>query len=101
MTRDDIQKEFDEFIEFPTEEKSFVTTTSALLFAEHIAAMSAKAEREACLLACEAIETDRWALYKGWSPYKGTEDGRASEHTQGQSDGASDCAAAIKARSNA
>lgn len=98
MTREEIQKEFDGFIEFPTSEKSFVTTTSCLLFAEHIAAMAVKAEREACEKACEVIETDRLALYKGRPPYHGTEDGRASEYTQGQSDGASDCAAAIKAR---
>ena len=147
MNREDIRKQFEIFIEFPTDERSFVTTRSALLFAEHVAAMAATAERikhqadiekwkgaaataekwrgmalskdgdgrtvqaiqaearewerQACEKACEAIETDRWALYKGRPPYKGTEDGRASEYTQGQSDGASDCVAAIKARSNA
>lgn len=43
MTRDDIQDEFDRFIEFPEgSTRTIVTVTSTLLFAEHIA----RAERE-------------------------------------------------------
>ena len=40
MTKDEIKKAFYAFIEFPKDDnKSFVTTTSTLLFAEHIAAL--------------------------------------------------------------
>lgn len=43
MTRDDIQAEFDRFIEFPEgSPRTMVTVTSTLLFAEHIV----RAERE-------------------------------------------------------
>lgn len=37
MTRDEIRAEWDKFIEYPSESRLHVTTTSALLFAEHIA----------------------------------------------------------------
>ena len=46
--------------------------------------------------ACEAISVDRWSLYKGRAPYTGKESGRADPDTQGQSDGADACAAAIE-----
>jgi hypothetical protein len=59
------------------------------------------AEREACAVACDDIEVDRWSLFKGRAPYTGQEDGRASSYVQGESDGAGKCAAAIRARSNA
>ena len=55
-------------------------------------------EREACALACEAIEIDQWSLYKGRPPYTGKELERASEYTQGMSDGAGQCHQAIRAR---
>lgn len=48
MTRDEIQKEFDRFFEFDTDDRSIVTSTSAKLFAEHIAGLAVAAEREAC-----------------------------------------------------
>ena len=49
MTHDEIQKEWDSFIEYPDgSSKLYVTTTSALLFARHIAYMAADKEREAC-----------------------------------------------------
>lgn len=48
MTRDEIQKEFDRFFEFDTDNRSIVTSTSAKLFAEHIAGLTVAAEREAC-----------------------------------------------------
>ena len=53
MTRDEIQAEFDAFIEFPGKDKSYVTTVSTLLFAEHIArkarAQGLREAREVCL----------------------------------------------------
>ena len=46
---------------------------------------------------CEAIENERWALYKGRPPYTGTEQGRADNYVQGESDGAGLCVNAIRA----
>jgi hypothetical protein len=46
---------------------------------------------------CDAIESDKWALYKGREPYKGNEPGRADPHVQGESDGAGQCASRIRA----
>ena len=49
MTHDEIQKEWDSFIEYPNgSSKLYVTTTSALLFARHIVDMATSKEREAC-----------------------------------------------------
>lgn len=56
-----------------------------------------KAALERAEKACEAIETERWALYKGRPPYTGTEQGRADNYVQGESGGACLCAAAIRA----
>jgi len=41
MDRAQIQAEWDKFIEYPSDDKRIVTTTSALLFAEHIAKLQA------------------------------------------------------------
>ena len=57
-------------------------------------------EREACANLCDEIAIDMWKLYKGRPPYKGDEEGRASDFTQGRSAGAEDCAEAIRKRSN-
>ena len=57
-------------------------------------------EREACAKLCDEIAIDMWNLYKGRPPYKGDEEGRASDFTQGRSAGADDCAEAIRKRSN-
>lgn len=57
-------------------------------------------EREACAKLCDEIAIDMWKLYKGRPPYKGDEEGRASDFTQGRSAGADDCAEAIRKRSN-
>ena len=65
---------------------------------ERFAALVAAAEREECAKVCEAISTDKWALYKGHKPYTGQEPGRAADFTQGQSDGAELCEQAIRAR---
>lgn len=67
---------------------------------ERFAALVADAEREACAKLCDEIAIDMWKLYKGRPPYKGDEEGRASEFTQGRSAGAEDCAEAIRKRSN-
>jgi hypothetical protein len=58
------------------------------------------AEREACAKVCDDIGEDLWSLYKGRAPYTGKEEGRADMHVQGKSDGADECAAAIRARGN-
>ena len=58
------------------------------------------AEREACAKLCDEIAIDMLKLYKGRPPYKGDEEGRASDFTQGRSAGADDCAEAIRKRSN-
>ena len=57
-------------------------------------------EREACAKLCDEIAIDMWNLYKGRPPYKGDEEGRASDFTQGRSAGADDCAEAIRKRSS-
>ena len=44
MDRAQIQAEWDKFIEYPSDDKRIVTTTSALLFAEHIAKLQATQE---------------------------------------------------------
>jgi len=46
MTRDEIAKEFDLFFEFDTEDRSTVTSVSAKLFAERMAALAVSTERE-------------------------------------------------------
>lgn len=43
MNKEDIKKEWESFIEFPSSDKSTVTSTSSLLFAQHIAEASRKA----------------------------------------------------------
>jgi hypothetical protein len=74
-------------------------------FAHRIASSAwhncADAAFTACEAACDQIETDKWALYKGRAPYTGQEAGRAEEFTQGQADGAALCLEAIKARRSA
>ena len=55
MNRDDIQAEFDRFIEFPYGRRSMaVTVSSAMLFAEHIARMATDAERRRCAQIADA-----------------------------------------------
>ena len=54
MTKDQIQAEFDGFIEYPQgSDKRYVTTASSLFFAHHIAKMAVKSEREECAKVCE------------------------------------------------
>ena len=54
------------------------------------------AERERCAKVCDDIAEDKWALYKGRKPYTGKEPGCASDVVLGQSDGADQCADAIR-----
>ena len=57
MTHDEIQKEWDSFIEYPNgSSKLYATTTSALLFARRIADMAADKEREACAAMVKPID---------------------------------------------
>jgi hypothetical protein len=74
-------------------------------FAHRIASSAwhncADAAFTACEAACDQIETEKWALYKGRAPYTGQEAGRAEDFTQGQADGAALCLEAIKARRSA
>lgn len=59
MTHDDIQKEWDSFIEYPEgSDKLYVTTTSALLFARVIAEMAATAERKKFQVHAAALVRD-------------------------------------------
>ena len=61
MTRDDIRFELEHFIEWPTDDRSSITTTSAVLFAEEMARKAAQAERERRILviATELEEAER------------------------------------------
>jgi hypothetical protein len=63
-----------------------------------LVALARADEREACAKVCDDIGEDLWSLYKGRAPYTGKEEGRADMHVQGKSDGADECAAAIRAR---
>lgn len=65
--------------------------------ADHTALVQCLAqERERCAKVCQQIAADRRALYKGRTPYTGSEDGRADPHTDGESDGTEMCADAIR-----
>ena len=46
MTRDEIDAEFYKFFEFPTTDRSGVSSVSARLFARHIAEMVAAKQKE-------------------------------------------------------
>jgi len=55
-------------------------------------------EREACVLACDAISTDKHDQFKGRGQHALDNDHRADPHTEGESDGAGLCADAIRSR---
>ncbi len=55
-------------------------------------------ERERCAKICSELASDTYNLYKGLPPYKGDEEGRASDFVQGRSAGAEDCAEKIRDR---
>ena len=59
MTKDEIKKEWDAFIEYQEGSgKLYVTTTSALLFARHIADMAAANKRDEIIRWLEGCEVD-------------------------------------------
>ena len=59
MNRDEIQEEWDAFIEYPERSNQmYVTTTSALLFARYIADMAAAAKRDAIVRWLEGAQVD-------------------------------------------
>ena len=84
----------------PLEKSIVLYAAKSSKFLEKFAALIANKEREACAKLCDEIAIDMWNLYKGRPPYKGDEEGRASDFTQGRSAGADDCAEAIRKRSN-
>lgn len=61
-TREQIEAEFASFIEYPSEDKRYVTTTSCLMFAEHIARIAHTAGRDQGLReakeVCEAMHDE-------------------------------------------
>jgi hypothetical protein len=97
MNRDDVLRMAREagFVYRPEDEHVFAAVVAGL---ERFAALVAAHEREECAKVCDSHADDQWSLYKGRPPYTGREDGRASKYTEGQSDGAESCAAAIRAR---
>ena len=72
MDKQRIKDEADAFFEWPTHDKTHVTTTSMLIFAGVIAEMARAEEREACAVAAEAIErTGReWVKDSLWANIK-------------------------------
>lgn len=79
MDRAQIQAEWDKFIEYPSDDKRIVTTTSALLFAEHIAKLQATQEpAQAGELPDEREAFETHARSNGWRD----EDFRPSSNTQ-------------------
>ena len=66
---------------------------------ERFAELVAAHEREACAKVCEDYGEDRWAAYKGEPPYLSLNVCRADPVVMGHTDGAYDCADAIRARS--
>lgn len=63
LTREQIEAEFDAFIEYPTDDKRYVSTVSTKLFAEHIARIAFNAGRARGLGEAKAIcitEGNEW-----------------------------------------
>ena len=65
-----------------------ITTEAARLYAEALAAQRVAQERERCAKLCDDLEAAIWREYKDSTG--------ASSHTEGRSDGAGECAAAIR-----
>jgi len=66
------------------------------LYTESQMRQAIKDAYEECAKLCEEYSEDKWNLYKGREPYTGFEEGRADKRAHGQSDGADDCAEAIR-----
>ena len=60
MNRDDIQREFDRFFEFDTDDRRIVTSVSCRLFAEALVKM----ERQECADMCSAMTEAEYATGK-------------------------------------
>lgn len=60
---------------------------------QRFASLVAAHEREQCARVCDRYEAEHWRGYKSNDPSE-----RANPHTEGLSDGAGECAAAIRGR---
>jgi hypothetical protein len=99
MTKDEIQGEWNGFIEYPKGSKStYVTTTSALLFAEHIVKLAELRECEACAKVCDEMGV-HWSGYKDTALLNG--DIELSNAASGEPRAAESLARLIRARGNA
>lgn len=58
MDKQRIKDEADAFFEWPTPDKTYVTTTSMLIFTSVIAEMAKAEERAACADVCDKIGTE-------------------------------------------
>lgn len=61
---------------------------------------AAEIERQALERAaqtCDEVSIDLWNIYIGRALYSSSEEGRASDYVQGESDGAEKCADALRA----
>lgn len=56
-----IEREFNQFFEFDSEDRRTVTSVSCRLFAEHIAQRAAEQEREDCAAVAKSI-SDKYAV---------------------------------------
>ena len=84
MDKERIKKEAEAFFEWPTQDKTHVTTTSMLIFANVIAEIAMNEERETCAAECDRLT---WAIDHGGNKYR-------------RPAGADVCATAIRKRSN-
>lgn len=64
IDKERIKAEAEAFFEWPSKDKTYVTTTSMLIFANVIAEMARAEEREACAKGCDAAA----ALAGGFDP---------------------------------
>lgn len=61
MTRNDfIRFQLEHFIEWPTDDRSTISTTSAVLFAEAMARQAAQAERARCIRTIQRMPVPVW-----------------------------------------
>ena len=72
MDKQRIKDEAEAFFEWPTTDKTSVTTTSMLIFAGVIAQMAAAEEREACAAAAESLDRSgrEWVKDSLWANIK-------------------------------
>ena len=63
IDKDRVKEEADAFFEWPSKDKTYVTTTSMLIFTNVIAEMARAEEREACAKDCENNGNDLAGLH--------------------------------------